>query len=507
MGYFARICKTGVVVTALLATVVACGSDESSRARNSALVAGTACTTLGQMSKISNVSVVCAKTNTGKIWYSTMKSHGRSVVCAKPGAVRKKKSVVWVCGVAKSKKLWRATAPLPPAVLQAAVAVTLPGATESIPVLESTDVATPSRPVVADNNVLANPTIPDERPVTTVAPATTTAPGDDLSDLVMTVDTTLSIDNKVQLPLEGTYDVDVDWGDSSIESFAIGDGQTASHIYSTEGTYTIRIGGNLEHFGLPLANGSWLGVDSITSVENFGALGIKSLEGAFYGADNNIEVPGTLPATVTNLSGMFYGALKFNREIGNWNVHQVTDMSYLFKDASAFNQEISNWDVSSVLNMLNMFDGASVFNQDISNWNVGRVTNMRGMFANLPAFSPNIGNWNVSKVTNMSWMFARTGSFNGDIGSWDVSSVTTMDGMFYYVSAFNQNIGDWDVGNVTNMNVMFRGARSFNQNLTRWDVSQVTDMRFMFSFTPAFLRTNINGWAISKETNVSNMFD
>jgi len=166
---FTHIWKTGVVVTALLATVVACGNSDASRARNVALVAGTTCTKPGQISKISKVAVVCGKTKTGNIWYPTMKSNGRSVSCIKSGAVRKKKSVVWVCGVAKGKKLWFATSPLPPAVLQA-TAVVAPGVVEPVPVLESTEVATPSRPVVADNNVLANPTIADEAPVT--APVT-----------------------------------------------------------------------------------------------------------------------------------------------------------------------------------------------------------------------------------------------------------------------------------------------------------------------------------------------
>ena len=173
---FTNIWKTGVVVTALLATVVACGSSDASRARNVALVAGTSCTKPGQISKISKVAVVCGKTKTGNIWYPTMKSNGRSVSCTRTvAAVRKKKSVVWVCGVAKGKKLWFATSPLPPAVLQAS-AVVIPGVSEPVPVLESTDVATPSRPVVADNNVLANPTIADEPPITTpvtIAPVVT----------------------------------------------------------------------------------------------------------------------------------------------------------------------------------------------------------------------------------------------------------------------------------------------------------------------------------------------
>ncbi|MEI6743295.1 MAG: hypothetical protein WCL35_05980, partial [bacterium] len=99
MARFTHIWKTGVVVTALLATVVACGNSDTSRARNTALVAGTKCVKPGAVSKISKVTAVCAKTKTGNIWYPTTKSYGRSVACIKSGAVRKKKSVVWVCGV------------------------------------------------------------------------------------------------------------------------------------------------------------------------------------------------------------------------------------------------------------------------------------------------------------------------------------------------------------------------------------------------------------------------
>jgi hypothetical protein len=166
LARFTHIWKTGVVVTALFATAVACGNSESPRPRNVASVAGTSCAKPGQISKISKVSVVCAKTITGNIWYPTIKSQGRSVLCAKPGAVRKKKSVVWVCGNTKGKKLWSATSALPPAVLQA-TAVVEPGVSEPVPVLESTNVATPTQLVVADNNVLANPAIPDEPPITT----------------------------------------------------------------------------------------------------------------------------------------------------------------------------------------------------------------------------------------------------------------------------------------------------------------------------------------------------
>ena len=167
MARLTHIWKTGVVVTALLATVVACGSSDSSRARNAALVAGTKCVKPGAVTKISKVSVVCAKTTTGNIWYPTMKAKGKAQACAKPGIIRKKSQIVWVCGVVKSKKLWQATQPLTALSAKGDLLSTSPGAF-----------------VVADNAVLADPKIPDDKTVTqvpdaaatpTLAPAVTTA--------------------------------------------------------------------------------------------------------------------------------------------------------------------------------------------------------------------------------------------------------------------------------------------------------------------------------------------
>ena len=43
------------------------------------------------------------------------------------------------------------------------------------------------------------------------------------------------------------------------------------------------------------------------------------------------------------MTGMFYAALKFNQNIGNWDVGKVTDMSYMFKHAQSFNFDLSSW--------------------------------------------------------------------------------------------------------------------------------------------------------------------
>jgi len=154
---------------------------------------------------------------------------------------------------------------------------------------------------------------------------------DSSTDFVMTIDTSLTSDDTVSLPLSGVYDVSVNWGDGSRERFVSGDNNEPCHSYSSEGTYTIRISGSLEHFGIDIDNeGPWRGVDIVKTVSNFGSLGIESFSGLFYGAGNLTQVPTVLPVTVTNLSYMFLNASAFNQNIGGWNMGNVTNMSSMF---------------------------------------------------------------------------------------------------------------------------------------------------------------------------------
>ena len=162
MNRFAHVCNTGLAAFILMAAVVACGSDDASRDRNSLGVQGTACVKPGQVTKVSKQSVVCAKTNIGPLWYATMKAKGKTQACKSPGVIRKKSNIVWACGVVNKKKLWQATQPLPAAVLASTTGIE-PGASQSTPALDSTQVQ-----AAADNAVLADPKIPDDKTVTQV---------------------------------------------------------------------------------------------------------------------------------------------------------------------------------------------------------------------------------------------------------------------------------------------------------------------------------------------------
>jgi len=270
-------------------------------------------------------------------------------------------------------------------------------------------------------------------------------------NMVLEFNTNLSTGTTITLPLNGTVDVTVDWGDGSSESTA--NSANLSHTYSDEGIYIVTISGSLTRFG----RSNYPNADKLSKVISFGTIDITNFSYAFHNAKNLTEVPSTLPTGVINTSGMFSRADIFNQDLNNWDVSKVTEMRAMFVETS-FNGNISDWNVENVTNMSSMFEGVSNFNQDISNWNVGKVTSMASMFIGDTSFNQDISSWNVSNVTNMSAMFIGAKAFNQDIGSWNVSKVQGMASMFSLATAFDQDISSWDVSSVTNMTDMFYGV-------------------------------------------------
>lgn len=203
----------------------------------------------------------------------------------------------------------------------------------------------------------------------------------------------------VSLPLAGTVDVEIDWGDGSAFESETDAGLKAYTYTTATGEVTVKISGSMTGFGW--TGFGWIpNYDKLVGVESFGELGITDWSGAFRGANKLVSVPSSIPSGATS-------------------------MSYMFDGASSFNQTIGSWDVSSVTHMSGMFGGASSFNQDIGLWNVSSVTDMSDMFYGASTFDKDIGLWNVSSVTDMSYMFYDTSVFDQDISGWDVSSVTT----------------------------------------------------------------------------------
>jgi surface protein len=157
---------------------------------------------------------------------------------------------------------------------------------------------------------------------------------------------------EISLPLNGTVNVTVDWGDGITEK--VTDAGVRSHTYTSTGTKTVAITGSLTRFGIDNTITASVNLIRVASWEN---LGLTSLSWAFAGAHLLTSVPSNLPPDVTDLSRMFYAATAFNQPIGSWNTAKVTDMSVMFGNATSFNQPIGSWDISMVVGMLYMFYG------------------------------------------------------------------------------------------------------------------------------------------------------
>ncbi|NCC99775.1 MAG: BspA family leucine-rich repeat surface protein, partial [Bacteroidia bacterium] len=309
--------------------------------------------------------------------------------------------------------------------------------------------------------------------------------------------TTTAANQYIQLPLYGTVDCTVDWGDGyATEDFTTtGDKE---HTFATAGTYTVEISGSLTQFG-KTESLIWNGVNYLTAVSSFGDIGLTTLSYSFMGANNLASVPAELPATITSLIGVFHENNRASiTNLNSWDVSHVTNMYELFDGTDNFNQDISGWDVSSVTNMESMFSNANAFNQNIGNWNVGNVTNMDYLFNMANAFNQPIGNWNVENVTSMNFMFYQAEAFNQNIGGWDVGNVTSLMATFAGAEAFNQDISSWSVSSVTNMYGTFYGATSFDQNIGSWNITNVTEMSDMFgevTLSTANYDALLTGWA------------
>ena len=355
--------------------------------------------------------------------------------------------------------------------------------------------------------------------------------------MILEYNLNLAAARTIGVPLSGTVNVTINWGDGITEAFTTTGVKTHTYASGFGPTVLVTITGTLTTFGNTSITAAQ--AQGLTRVENWGfGLGLISLLSALQRTSANLAyVSPNLPETVTTLSqfmlnatsnpdisaldtrnitsmdGMFYGATAFNRPIGGWNTSKVTTMRRMFREASAFNQPISTLDVSKVTDFSEMFFGNTGFNQNIGAWNTSSATNMSGMFQSASTFnnggSSTINNWNVANVTNMTGMFD-TSPFNQPIGSWNVGKVTTMFGMFRDARVFQQNINTWDVSKVTSMGNMFSGSNAtigslYNQPLNNWNTSSVTLMNGMFNFNTAFNQP-IGSWDVSKVTNMSSMF-
>ena len=231
------------------------------------------------------------------------------------------------------------------------------------------------------------------------------------TDMVLLVDTAApSAGTTVTLPLAGTVNVTVDWGDGNYDTYTTSGNKT--HTYASAGQYRVRVEGSLTGFGAAVSRPELVGCLS------FGRLGITSLALALRASTNLTQCPSRLPSGVTATNSMFTGSTAFNGDVSSWDVSNVTNMNFMFDLATNFNGDVSSWDVSNVTTMQFLFR-ASSFNGDVSSWDVSNVTDMQSMFR-VNAFQQPLNSWNFVGTVNLTnFMFGKTGSNSYNTADYD----------------------------------------------------------------------------------------
>lgn len=327
--------------------------------------------------------------------------------------------------------------------------------------------------------------------------------------LRLVVDTQHVAGNTVGLPLAvgagGGVDVQVDWGDGTVESFNTPG--LVTHDYAAPGEYTVEISGILAHYGEVYGTGSQIGTynQAVEQVIDFGTTDLVSLEMAFSNADNLTSVA-SLPNSVTDMSFAFESIDGSLPDVTGLNVGNVQQFNGMFAFTPNFNQDISGWSTGSAVDMGLMFYQSPTFNQPIGSWNTGNVVSMYGMFRDATAFNQPIGTWDVSSVSNMGYMFQKASSFNQPLNSWNTSSLTGVSYMFNEATVFNQDLDNWDVSGVSAFFLMFKDAHAFNGDVSTWNVGTATVFQGMFNTAQSF-NGDLSGWDMSSAQNLAFMFD
>lgn len=133
-----------LVVVGLLGGLVSCGGGETSRERNARSLAGAVCRNPGATKKLGSQRFACGATPIGGVWYETTKAKGKTVACKKPGKIRYKTRVLWVCATTPRLTSWYATKPLSTAM--SVSPATTPGASTEPTTSDSGSSASPTGP-------------------------------------------------------------------------------------------------------------------------------------------------------------------------------------------------------------------------------------------------------------------------------------------------------------------------------------------------------------------------
>lgn len=302
------------------------------------------------------------------------------------------------------------------------------------------------------------------------------------------------------LPIRGTVNATVDWGDGTAVETVTGAGLPA-HTYPAAQSFQVKVNGTFTRYGAFATAGnptSTASTGCVAALSHWGKdTGTTAADGAyaFHPSVDGVSAP---PKTVTSLSGAFYYAATFNQPVSTWSTGNVTDMSFMFQGASMFNQPVT-FNATKVTDMTGMFFEAKKFNSPVS-FTSPALTTAVSMFYGATVFNSPVS-IDTSRVTDMQYMFTDAKAFNQPV-NFDTGLVQQMGFMFQGATAFNQPVA-FDTKNVADMKSMFFRATAFNQPIS-FNSPKLKNTVYMFGFAPAFNSpVTMNTSAV---TDMSNMF-
>ncbi len=223
------------------------------------------------------------------------------------------------------------------------------------------------------------------------------------ADFTFAIDTSLGDATPTfQLPLSGTVNFTVAWGDGSSDTITSDTDPAMDHTYASGGTYDIALNGTIGEWN----TGTTTDRTKVTDVKQWG---VNFTAGTFENFTNLTSDTAPGHPFVTSLFNFYGDCSSFDGDITNWDVSGVSLMNAMFNRASVFNQDISSWDTSSVGSMSGMFNDATAFNKDISSWDTSSVQTMTLMFNDATAFNQDIGSWDISSVNSCLFMLTDSG--------------------------------------------------------------------------------------------------
>ena len=335
-------------------------------------------------------------------------------------------------------------------------------------------------------------------------PARLDNPEQDSPDMILIVDTSLpGASQTATLPLAGTVNCVVDWGDNVQEAFTTTGEKT--HLYAAVGEYTIRISGTLTAFGANVARPEY---------KRLVAPGRRPFRTSWVSGFHNCTNIGKnfptrmVDANVTSLANMFTGS-NADPDVSQWDISNVTSLASMFYSNASANPDVSQWDTANVTTTFSLFRSAASARPDVSQWNMAEVTTMQRMFQGCPT-NPDMSRWMLNTgITTMSDMLSTSG----------ISIFNYSRALVRFANQVYLNNGPYNVGlstgpkyhatvhaDITGQFDNAPDARAFLAGAFTVTVSGASNADGNGAYTGATL-TNAAGWTLTFLTNTWTLKD